>query len=63
MVKNLPSNAASEDSIPSQRTKIPHALQPKNQNINQKQYCNKFNKDFKKKNFQVWDPHTYLGAN
>ena len=46
MVKNLPSNAASEDSIPSQRTKIPHALPPKNQNINQKQYCNIFNKDF-----------------
>ena len=28
--------------------KIPHASRPKNQNIKQKQYCNKFNKDFKK---------------
>ena len=26
--------------------KIPHASQPKNQNTKQKQYCNKFNKDF-----------------
>ena len=32
---------------PSQGAKIPHASQPKNQNIKQKQYCNKFNKDFK----------------
>ena len=34
--------------IPSQGAKIPHALGPKNKNIKQKQYCNKFNKDFKK---------------
>ena len=27
--------------------KISHALWPKNQNVKQKQYCNKFNKDFK----------------
>ena len=27
-------------------TKIPHTLWPKSQNIQQKQYCNKFNKDF-----------------
>ena len=27
--------------------KIPHALKSKNQNMKQKQYCNKFNKDFK----------------
>ena len=33
--------------IPGQGIKIPHALWPKNQNIKQKQYCNKFNKDFK----------------
>ena len=33
--------------IPGQGTKIPHALWPKNQNIKQKQYCYKFNKDFK----------------
>ena len=34
-------------SIPGQRAKIPHASQPENQDIKQKQYCNKFNKDFK----------------
>ena len=28
--------------------KIPHALWPKKQNIKQKQYCSKFNEDFKK---------------
>ena len=27
-------------------TKIPHASRPKKQNIKQKQYFNKFNKDF-----------------
>ena len=34
-------------SIPPQIAKIPHALWPRNQNIKQKQYCNKFNKEFK----------------
>ena len=34
-------------SIPGEGTKIPHASQPQNQNIKQKQYCNTFNKDFK----------------
>ena len=34
-------------SIPGQGVKIPHASWPENQNIKQKQYCNKFNKDFK----------------
>ena len=34
-------------SIPGQGAKIPHASGPKNQNIKQKQYCNKFYKDFK----------------
>ena len=29
-------------------TKIPHAPWPKNQNIKQKQYCNKFSQDLKK---------------
>ena len=50
MVKTSPSNAGGAGSIPGQRAKIPHASQPKNQNIkkkNQKQYCNEFNKDFK----------------
>ena len=46
-------------SIPGQRVKIPHALWPKQtnkqtktkNNVKQKQYCNKFNKDFTN------DPH------
>ena len=47
VVKTSPSNAGSACSIPGQGTKIPHALGPKNQNIKQKQYCNKFSEDFK----------------
>ena len=46
-VKTLPSNAGSADLIPGSGAKIPHTLQPKNQNVKQKQYCTKFNKDFK----------------
>ena len=33
--------------IPERGAKIPHASLPKHQSINQKQYCNKLNKDFK----------------
>ena len=47
MVKTLPSNAGGVASIPGWGAKIPHALGPKNQNIKQKQYCNKLNKDVK----------------
>ena len=47
MVKTSPSSAGGAGSIPGRGAKIPHASQPKNQNIKQKQYCNKFNKDFK----------------
>ena len=47
MVKTSPSNAGGAGSIPGQGAKIPHALGPKKQNVRQKQYCNKFNKDFK----------------
>ena len=47
MVKILPSNAGGAGSIPGKGAKISHASQPKNQNVKQKQYCNKFNKDFK----------------
>ena len=47
MVGTLPSNAEAAGSIPGQGAKIPHALWSKNQNIKQKQYCNKVNKDFK----------------
>ena len=47
MVKTSSSNAGGVGSIPGQGAKIPHSSGPKNQNIIQKQYCNKFNKDFK----------------
>ena len=52
-VKTSPSNAGVAGSIPGQGAKIPHALRPKNQNIKKKkQYCNKFNKDFKNGPYQ-----------
>ena len=44
VVNTTPSNAGSAGSIPGQGAKIPLGLLPKNQ---QKQYCNKFNKNFK----------------
>ena len=47
MGKTSPSKAGGLGLIPGQGTDIPHALRPKNQNIKQKQYCNRFNKDFK----------------
>ena len=47
MVETLPSNAGGAGSIPGQGARIPHGLRPKGQNIKQKQYCDKFNKDFK----------------
>ena len=47
MVKTSPSNAGGTGSIPGWGAEIPPALRPKNQNIKQEQYCNKFNKDFK----------------
>ena len=47
VVKTLPSSAGGAGSIPGWGAKIPHASWPKYQNIKQKQYCNKFNKDFK----------------
>jgi len=34
-------------SIPGWGAKIPHASSSKNQNIKQRQYCNKFNKGFR----------------
>ena len=48
MGKTLPSNAECVDSVPGSGTKIPHASVPKKQNIKQKQYYNKFNRDLKK---------------
>ena len=47
MVKTLPSNAGGVGSIPAGDAKSPYASWPKDQTIKQKQYCNKFNKDFK----------------
>ena len=44
VVKILPSNAGGTGSIPGWGTKIPHTSWPKNQNMKQKQYGNKFNK-------------------
>ena len=43
-----PSSAGGVGLIPGWGAKIPHASGPKDQNIKQKQYCNKFNKNFKK---------------
>ena len=66
VVKTSPSNAEGVGLIPGRGAKIPHASGPKIQNIKQKQYCNKFNKDFKNgphqkksKNKQT-KPHTQL---
>ena len=47
MVMISPSNERGSGSIPGQGAKIPHASQPRNQNIKQKQYCNKSITDFK----------------
>ena len=47
MVKTLPSSAEGAGSIPGRGAKIPNALEPESQSIKQKQYCNKFNKNFK----------------
>ena len=47
VVKTLPSRAEGAGSIPGRGAKIPDAPWPKNQNIKQKQYCSKFNKDLK----------------
>ena len=45
VVKTSPFNAKGAGLIPGQGTKIPYASRAKNENIKQKQYCNKFNKD------------------
>ena len=47
-VKTLPSKAGDVGLILGRGAKIPHASWPKNQSIKQKQYCNKFKKDFLK---------------
>ena len=48
VVKISPSSAGGGGSIAGRRAKIPNASRPKNQNVKQRQYCNKFNKDFLK---------------
>ena len=48
VVKTLPSNTGDVGSIPGWGGKIPHASQPKHQNIKQKPCYNKFSKDVKK---------------
>ena len=47
VVKTSLSTAGHVGSIPGQTAKIPCDLRPKSQNIKQKQYCNKCNKDSK----------------
>ena len=47
VVKTLPSSAEGVGLIPDWEDKIPHASRPKkDQNIKQKQYYNKLNRDF-----------------
>ena len=47
MLKTSPPGAGGMGSIPVGGANIPRALRPRNQNIKQKQYCNKFNKNLK----------------
>ena len=47
VVQSLPSNAGAVDLIPGWGAKARYALGPKNQNIKQKQYCNKFSTNLK----------------
>ena len=54
VVKTSSSNVGGVGLIPSQVAEIPHVLQSKKQNIKQKPYSNKFNKDFKKRH-SLWN--------
>ena len=47
VLRTSPSSAEGAGSIPGRGSKIPHALQSENRGVKQKQYCNKFKKDFK----------------
>ena len=47
VVKTSPSSAGGVGSLPGWQEEIPYASQPKNQDIKQKQYCNKLNKGSK----------------
>ena len=58
MVRASPSNAGGASSVTGEGARILHASWSKNQNLKQKQYCNKFNKDFEnglyeKKNLKI----------
>ena len=48
MDKTSPSKAEGVGPIPGWKAKTPPLCWPKSQNIKKKQYCNKFNKDFKR---------------
>ena len=48
MVKTLPFSAGGCNSIRGQGARVPHSSWLETQNIKQKQYYNKFNKDFNK---------------
>ena len=52
MINTSPCNAEGAGSTPGQEAKIAHVSQPKKSNIKQKKYCNKFNKDLKKKHMR-----------
>ena len=47
VVKSLPPNVGDAGLIPGWGTEIPHASWLKNGNIEQKQYCDRFHKDFR----------------
>ena len=57
MIKTLPSNARGVDLICGQGAKIMSC----SQNIKQKQYCNRFNKDFLKGAFFISGTRTSVG--
>ena len=48
MIKTSPSNAAGAALNSVRGVQIPHTSWLRNQNMKHKQYCNKFNKDYKK---------------
>ena len=60
VVKTSPFSAGSEGSNPGQGAKILHPLQSENQDIKQKKYCNKCNKDFKNGPYQKKNLKTLL---
>ena len=46
VIKTLPFSEKGVGSIPGRGAEMSWVLQPKSQNIQQKQYCNKFSRDF-----------------